>query len=164
MAPTPVPAVPSRASVFAPERDTQAVRDSAALQRIGSVDEEFVWVGDGVRPNATEVERALDVLAAVPRAGAVGWSVRGQPWCTHPRRLRTAVVPPGEDWDIRCMRGVREVDSLSGVVLARRSMLGAVKAPPNVVGSAPNSVAASLRSAGFQLLLMGAPEPPRRGA
>ncbi|MEZ5268779.1 MAG: hypothetical protein R2789_09580 [Microthrixaceae bacterium] len=73
----------------------------------------------GYSTSAQDTERAIEVISAVPLAAAVGWSVRGHQWTTHPRRLRTAVVSPSKTWDIEVMRSVREVDGLSGRILVR---------------------------------------------
>ncbi len=90
---------------------------------------EFAWMGTGVLPNAQDTERAIEVISAVPLAAAVGWSVRGHQWTTHPRRLRTAVVSPSKTWDIEVMRGVREVDGLSGRILVRMRAYAAGRTP-----------------------------------
>lgn len=129
----------------------------ARCHQVEHVPDDFVWMGDGLLPNEGEIGRALDVLAAVPLAGAVGWSVRGNPWSCHPRRLRTAVVPPSEDWDITIMRGVREVDSLSGRILVRCSHLTSLPADDRLATGSPAPVARALRSAGFRLLFLGCP-------
>ncbi len=135
---------------FDPNRLSPAVR----------LPEDFVWMGEGILPNGQQVAQASDVLAAIPMAGAVGWSVRGNPWSLHARRIRTAIVPPRDDWDVRVMRGVREVDSLSGRILVRRAHLEDL-APPDdgdrfadAEFDSPNPICKAMRAAGFGLLLV----------
>ncbi len=115
-----------------------------------AVGDDLIWFGDGVLPNESDIAQAIEVMAAVPLAGAIGWSVRGNPWSRHPGRLRTAVVPPRPNWDVTALRGVREVDSLSGRMLVRRVHLDALS---DEDGSMPLSW--RIRRAGFRLLLMG---------
>ncbi|MFV0318439.1 MAG: hypothetical protein ACK5O2_15945 [Microthrixaceae bacterium] len=125
-------------------------------------DDGFALLGDGVIPNDSEIRRATEVLSAVPRAAAVGWSVRGHQWSTHPRRLRTAIVSPSDEWDITVMRGVREVDCLSGMVLVRRRHLEDLGVAPGGHGApaprgdeATRDLTRSMRAAGHQLLYLG---------
>lgn len=122
--------------------------------------EDFVWMGEGTLPNEQQVAHACEVLAAVPMAGVVGWSVRGNPWSSHARQIRTAIVPPREDWDVTVMRGVREVDSLSGRILVRRTHLDRLDLPGDgehlapAEFESPNLVCKPMRAAGFRLLLV----------
>lgn len=124
---------------------------------------EFAWMHGDVRPNEQEIHRALDVISAVPLAAAVGWSVRGNQWTTHPRRVRTAIVSPSEDWDIEVMRGVREVDCLSGTILVRmsavrrvdRDLLASMEERREADGGATMRLTRAMRSAGFRLLYLG---------
>lgn len=134
--------------------------DRTATPRGAGV-EELLWVGTGVAPGHGEFERAVGVLSAVPLAGAAGWSVEGHKWSSHPRRLRTAVVRPGGQWEISSLRGVREVDQLSGVVLVRRAHLERIDVSIDDVMDSPDGVAIvsrAMRGAGFRLLYLG--EPP----
>jgi hypothetical protein len=127
--------------------------------------EGLVWVGRGTKPDAVEIERAVQVLAAVPLAAAAGWSVSGHPWSCHPRRLRTAVVRPSGAWGIEVMRGVREVDCLAGPMIVRRSHLDQLEPAPPVprwrVGERRDdpvrALSRALRGSGFRLLLLGEP-------
>ena len=126
---------------------------------------EFAWMGTGVLPNAQETERAIEVISAVPLAAAVGWSVRGHQWTTHPRRLRTAVVSPSKTWDIEVMRGVREVDGLSGRILVRMrhirrldvDLLGELNDSEPASEETTIRVTRAMRESGFRLLYLGAP-------
>lgn len=130
--------------------------DAGYLQSL--LPDEFAWMGAGLLPSDDEIRRATEVLCAVPLAAAAGWSVRGNPWSCHPRRLRTAVIPPRADWDITCMRGVREVDSLSGRMIVRRRHLRRVSSDGPVVEEGPNPLVRAMRADGFRLLLLGRPE------
>jgi hypothetical protein len=140
--------------------------ESPTAARSGQVlPEGLVWVGRETKPDADEIERAVQVLAAVPLAAAAGWSVNGHPWSCHPRRLRTAVVRPSGAWGIELMRGVREVDCLAGPMIVRRSHLDrldtATAAPRWRVGERRDdpvrALSRALRGAGFRLLLLGEP-------
>jgi hypothetical protein len=115
-------------------------------------------MGEGILPNEQQVAHACEVLAAVPMAGATGWSVRGNPWSSHAGRLRTAIVAPRDDWDVTVMRGVREVDSLSGRILVRRTHLERLDLPSDESAVAefgsPNPISKPMRAAGFRLLLI----------
>lgn len=125
---------------------------------------DFAWIRGDIRPNEQETVRAIEVISAVPLASAVGWSVRGNQWTTHPRRLRTAVVSPSATWNIEVMRGVREVDCLSGTVLVRMSSLERVDGEVLTLleeergtdSDTTRSVTRAMRSAGFRLLYLGA--------
>ncbi|MCP4434333.1 MAG: hypothetical protein GY812_02395 [Actinomycetia bacterium] len=116
--------------------------------------DDLVWMGRGVAPNEEEIERAIAVLSAVPLAGAAGWSVKGHPWSSHARRLRTAIVRPSGEWKVSVMRGVREVDGLHGPVLVRRRHLERIEVDPGFSGDPVAVMAHAMRSAGFRLLLM----------
>lgn len=122
--------------------------------------DDFVWMGEGILPNEQQVAHAYEVLAAVPMAGAVGWSVRGNPWSSHAGRIRTAIVAPRDDWDVTVMRGVREVDSLSGRILVRRTHLERLDLPGDgeqfavAEFESPNPLCKPMRGAGFRLLLI----------
>lgn len=130
-----------------------------SLERSG----EFAWMCGDIRPNEQETLHAIEVISAVPLAAAVGWSVRGNQWTTHPRRLRTAVVSPSDTWDIEVMRGVREVDCLSGTILVRVSSLEQVDGEAFALlgedrvldEDTTRSVTRAMRSAGFRLLYLG---------
>jgi hypothetical protein len=118
---------------------------------------DFLWIGTGTAPGDVELERAVQVLSAVPLAGAAGWSVHGHPWSTHPRRLRTAVVRPTGEWSMASLRGVREVDLLSGIVLARRCHLERLDVSIEHIADSPEGVTRlshAMRRAGFRLLYM----------
>ena len=132
------------------------------LRGAGGLPEDLVWVGQGARPSAEAVERAVDVLAAVPLAGAAGWSVNGHPWTCHPRRLRTAIVRPSGDWSVEVLRGVREVDCLTGPMIVRRSHLDRLDPDASAsrrIGDRRNDpvrvLSRIMRASGFRLLLLG---------
>jgi hypothetical protein len=140
--------------------------EAPTAARTGTVlPEGLVWVGRGTKPSTEEIDRALQVLEAVPLAAAAGWSVNGHPWSCHPRRLRTAVVRPSGAWSIEVMRGVREVDCLVGPMIVRRSHLERlVPAPARLrwkVGERRDdpvrALSRALRASGFRLLLLGGP-------
>lgn len=142
-----------------------AVETPTAARTRSMLPEGLVWVGRGTKPSSDEIERAVQVLAAVPLAAAAGWSVNGHPWSCHPRRLRTAVVRPSGAWSIEVMRGVREVDCLAGPMIVRRSHLDRLEPAPAVprwrVGERRDdpvrALSRALRGAGFRLLLLGEP-------
>ncbi len=120
-----------------------------------------MWLGSGEQPSHDDVERAVRVLSAVPLAAAAGWSVRGHPWTCHPRRLSTAVIRPDGDWEISIMRGVREVDCLSGAIIVRRRHIDSIElgrfGPGHSGPGDPVQVASrAMRNAGFRLLLLNA--------
>ncbi len=135
--------------------------------------DDYAWIHAGVLPNEAEAHHALEVISAVPMAAAIGWSVRGHQWTTHPRRLRTAVVSPSKTWDIEVMRGVREVDCLAGTVLVRRRhverldqsvladllALGSRQDDPQSTTEADDErvrrITRAMRDAGFRLLYLG---------
>ncbi|MGI9577987.1 MAG: hypothetical protein ACR2OH_07300 [Microthrixaceae bacterium] len=148
------------------------VNESPPAERVDDrLPDDLVWVGRGAKPNASEINRAVAVMAAVPLAGAAGWSVNGHPWSCHPRRLRTAIVRPTGEWNIKVMRAVREVDCLAGPMVVRVSHLDRLEPsrPPEhgVPGTrwrsgkrSDDSVRAlsrALRGSGFRLLLLGEP-------
>lgn len=116
-----------------------------------------------IRPNEQEIQRALEVISAVPLAAAVGWSVRGNQWTTHSRRVRTAIVSPSEHWDIEVMRGVREVDCLSGTILVRltslervdREVFASLAGRSGLDAGTTRRVTKAMRTAGFRLLYLG---------
>lgn len=153
----PIPSMPIGASSAVVTRNRRSAAAAA---------EDLVWLGDGVLPNDGEIARAIEVMSTVPLAGALGWSVRGNPWSRHPQRLRPAVIAPGPDWDITVLRGVREVDSLSGRLLVRRPHLershgewrsetdGAVAHQGADSRVDATAVSRLLRGSGFRLLLM----------
>lgn len=135
---------------------------SAFPQRVERTGE-FAWMYGHIRPNDQEALRAMEVISAVPLAAAVGWSVRGNQWTTHPRRVRTAIVSPSEHWDIEVMRGVREVDCLAGTILVRLTSLERVDAEVLASldgrrcfdGDTTRRVTRAMRTAGFRLLYLG---------
>lgn len=148
--------------VMAPEMRTAKRPVGPAVTQLP---EGLVLVGSATLPSQDAIERAVHVMAAVPLAGAAGWSVNGHPWTCHSRRLRTAIVRPSGEWNIAVMRGVREVDCLAGPIIVRQSHLERLDPPPNAarwrVGQrrddAVRALSRALRGSGFRLLLLGDP-------
>lgn len=135
-------------------------RPDTSTPRIVDAHDGLIWYGVGELPDSQDARRACEVMAAVPLAGAAGWSVRGHPWSSHPRRLRTAVVRPSGSWSITQMRGVREVDCLSGPILVRARHIERIDLEPQGADwtepAEPDVTAISraMRRAGFRLLLL----------
>jgi hypothetical protein len=151
-----------QAHVYVPDGAGSSPREGAQhVVTLRPAPRELVWVGTGIAPGRDAYEHAVQVLSAVPLAGAVGWSVHGHPWSCHPRPLRTAVVQPSGEWSMAALRGVREVDLLSGVALVRRSHLERLDVSLDAVMDSPEGttrMSRAMRRHGFRLLYLGPAE------